>query len=64
MFYPYFINKYIYIYLHTINNIVAGLFSLCVSQGGGHFKTQLPCYVNIVGVGTVYWWHPGHWRFP
>ena len=29
------------IYLHTINNILASLFVLCVSQGDGHFETQL-----------------------
>ena len=28
-------------------NVVVSLFSLCVSQGGGHFETQLPGYVNI-----------------
>ena len=45
----YIINYYLlhvlsikYSYLHTVNNIVV---SLCVSQGVGHFDTQLPRYV-------------------
>ena len=40
-----------YKYLHTVNTIVASLFSLYVSQGRGHFETQLPGSVNIEGVG-------------
>ena len=34
-----------------MNNVVVSHFSLCVSQGGGHFETLLPGYVNIEGIG-------------
>ena len=50
IFYPCFINK---IYIFTYYKQCC-LFSLCVSQGGGHFETKLPGYVNIEGTCMPY----------
>ena len=51
MFCPCFKNKiFIFTYYKEFG---VGLFSLCVSRGGGHFETQLPGYINIECINST-----------